>query len=164
MGIMNELADRLERAVIEGEAAFNAAQATGNPDELARMYVRVDEEYDRLDKARKAMYALLERVSRYMIPEMLQERKIRSLTLEDIKKRVGVSTRISCSIIPERKASAFDWLRDPTQQAEALIQETVNAGTLSSYAKQRVEELGMDMPEDMFKMSSMQLTSVTKVK
>jgi hypothetical protein len=164
MGIMIELAERLERAVAEGEIAFEEVRATGNPDDAARLYVRVEEEYDRLDKARKAMYALLERVSRGIIPEMMLERKLRSITLDDIKRRVGVSTRISCSIIPEQKAPAFDWLRDPAQDAGALIQETVNSGTLSSYAKQRIEELGMEMPEGMFKMSSLQYTSVTKIK
>jgi hypothetical protein len=164
MGILEELAVRLERAVIEGQEAFDKAHATGNPDDVARLYIRVKDEYERLDEARKAMLAVIERTSRHVIPEMMLERKIRTITLDDIKRRVGVSTRINCAIIPEKKAEAFDWLRDPQQQAAELIQETVNSGTLSSFARQRVEDLGLEMPDDKFKMSSMQLTSVTKVK
>jgi len=164
MGKVNAIAEHLEQAVIEGQAYFDALKKSGNSLDVIREYVRVDEEYERLDKARKALYALLEGISRNVIPEMLQEQQMRTVSLEDIKRRITVSTRISCSILPEKKLDAYNWLRDPQQDAGALIQETVNAGTLSSFAKQRMEELGLEMPEGLFKMSSMQYTSVTKIK
>lgn len=158
--LLEQIADLMEQAVVKGNAAFDAAKK-GAPEDLIRLYVATDESYDRLDKARKELYAMLEGVSRNYIPEVLAERQIKTISLDDIKRRITVAVRISASIVPDNKALAFQWLRD--NKADALIQETVNAGTLSSFAKQRLEE-GYELPEELFKMNTMQYTSVTKIK
>jgi hypothetical protein len=160
MGTLAIIAEQLENAVLAAQTRFETAKK-GEPDAMIRLYVAADEEYDRLDKARKAMGALLEGVSRNFIPELMAERSIKTISLDDIKRRISVSTRISASIVPDQKAMAFNWLRE--HGAAELIQSTVNAGTLSSFAKERIEE-GFDLPGDLFKMSSMQYTSVTKLK
>lgn len=159
MASIAQIAEALEGAVSNAQAAFNDLKK-GDPDEMIRVFVRVGEDYERLDAARKALNALLEGVSRNYIPELLEERSIKTISLDDIKKRITVSLRISCSITDKDKG--FQWLRE--NDAGSLIQPTVNAGTLSSFAKQYMEEKGKELPADIFKMSSMKYTSVTKIK
>lgn len=162
MASLMQIAEALAEANRNASQAFDAAKS-GDPGDMIRLFVRVKEGYDEIEAARKNLNALLESASRHMIPEIMMEKQIKTLSLEDIRKRVTVSTRINASIIPDTKEKAYEWLRHPQQDAGALIQETVNAGTLSSYAKSLMTDQGKELPPEYFKVSSMQFTSVTKI-
>lgn len=133
---------------------------SGDMTEFLRMYYRVTEQYELLDGARKELNAMLEGVSRNYIPEIVLEKQVKTITLEDIKRRFTVATRISCSLLD--KDRGFQWLRE--NNAGDLIQPTVNSSALSSYAKNYIETTGKDLPPALFKISTMNYTSVTKVK
>lgn len=116
------------------------------------------EQYEVLDDIRKEIGKLFELMSRGTIPEMMRANDSKTLTIESIRRRFTISKRYSCSIIPEAREQAYEILRP-----EGLVTETVNASTLSSFAKKRMEDEGLEMDPAMFKVSIMDITSATKV-
>lgn len=127
------------------------------PDAL-RFYKSVKDEYELFEIERKKIGQMLEDLSRTTIPDMMDEQGVKTITLEDIGYRFTVAQRWSCSMLD--KDAGIQWLKD--NGAAPLVFETVNAQTLASYAKQRVEDEGFDLPVDIFKTGTMNYTSVTK--
>jgi hypothetical protein len=136
------------------------AVRAGNLGDALRFYADLKTKYELLDEQRKRIYEQIETVSRKTIPEMMEEQGIKTITLDDIGYRFTVQQRFSVSM-PDKDAGMI-WLRK--NGLENLIQETVNAGTLTAAAKKRVEQDGLDMPPELFNMSYMAITSMTKVK
>jgi hypothetical protein len=60
----------------------------------------------------------------------------------------------------DMKEIGIEWLR--SNNAEDLIQETVNSQSLSRFAKDLIEE-GRELPEDIFNVAIIPNTSRTKV-
>lgn len=131
---------------------------SGLQDALSGWYL-TREEYEALDEVRKNIGKLLEEMSRTALPEMMRENKTKTITLENLRRRFTVSQRYSCSMLDKEKGAL--WLRETGNAA--IITETVNASTLSAFAKKRITEEGLEMPEDIFKVSIMDLISATKV-
>jgi hypothetical protein len=129
------------------------------PDAL-RFWKLISDQYDELDKQRKRVYQAIEDMSRKTIPEMMEEQGIKTITLEDIGYRFTVAQRYSCSM-PDKEAG-MAWLK--ANGLGDLIQPTVNAQTLSSAAKKRLEDDGLEMPTDLFNTSWMAYTSATKAR
>ena len=127
-------------------------------------YYFLEDAYDALDEARKAIYKQVEDLKNRALPELMADKKAKTLTLEipgvERARRFTTNRRLSASILPDRKAEGYAYLRE--NGAENLIQETVNSSSLSSYAKQMIEEQGMDLPDDTFKLSTMTYISITK--
>ena len=121
-------------------------------------YQRLNEEYDALDSERKKIGAMIEEMSRQIIPEMMSEEGIKTITIEEVGRRFTVANRISASM-PD-KEGGMAWLRENGH--EDLIQETVNSSSLSSFAKSYMEDAGMDLPEGLFKISTLRYVSSTK--
>lgn len=128
--------------------------------DVLRWYYQMKKEYDEFDEQRKRVYEALEDLSRKVIPEMMAEEGVKTITLEDIRIRFTVSQRFTCSM-PD-KEGGMNWLRE--NGLGDLIQETVNSGTLSSAAKKRIEEDGLEMPALFFNTSTSAFTSATAVK
>lgn len=125
-----------------------------------RFYKTLKDEYEALDEQRKKIGEMLEGLSRNSIPDMMAEEDVRTVTLDDVGYRFTVSQRVSCSMVD--KDGAIDWLKANDQGA--IVIETVNSGTLASFAKSYVEDKGADLPVEFFKMSTMAFTSVTKAR
>lgn len=137
------------------------AMRRGELTDACRGYKALDDAYDWFDTERKKIYASIEEVSRQIIPEMLDENDVSNITLdygEGLKYRFGKNQRLSCSM-PD-KEGGMDWLRE--NGGAGLIQLTVNASSLSSFAKDYAKEKGMDLPPEHFRLSTMVYTSVTK--
>lgn len=131
--------------------------------EALRWWKLVAERYDELDAQRKRINAVLENLSRVTLPEMMQEAGVKTVTVENLNGanyRFTVSQRFSCSM-PD-KEQGMNWLRE--NNLGDLIQETVNAQTLSSAIKKMIEDEGREPPEDLFKQSYMNYTSATKAR
>lgn len=129
------------------------------PDAL-RFWKKIGDQYDALDKQRKRIYQSIEDMSRIVIPEMMGEQDIKTITLDDLGFRFTVAQRYSCSM-PDKELG-MAWLKD--NGLGDLIQPTVNAQTLSSAAKKRLEDEGLEMPTELFTTSYMAYTSATKAK
>lgn len=133
----------------------------GRLGDACRYFKELSDAYAVLDDQRKKVYNQVELLSRNIIPEMMEEEDATTITLEfedGTKYRFTKNRRTSCSIVD--KDGAYKWLRETGN--EAIIVETVNASTLSSFAKHYVEDEGKDLPADFFKQSSLIYTSVTK--
>ena len=73
---------------------------------------------------------------------------------------VGLNRRWSCSILDKPKG--YKYLRDNGQGG--MITETVNAMTLGAWAKDEVEERGVEPPDDVFKTSIARYVSLRRSK
>jgi len=124
---------------------------------LIRHFADMREVMDRIKTAREALQEMTDALSAVHVPDIMREVGIKTINVEGVG-RVTVSHRYSCSILDKPKG--FEWLRD--NDAGALVQETVNSSALASYAKRRLEEDGIDMPPDIFKVGTNPYTSITK--
>ena len=90
-----------------------------------------------------------------IIPTLFTNQGVKTITLPEIG-RVTINVRWSASML--NKEAGMQWLRDTGN--EGLIITTVNAGTLSSFAK--AETLaGKPLPSDLFKVGTAQHVSIT---
>lgn len=129
----------------------------GKLEDACRIYYYVTEKYDELDETRKKIGAQLEHMSREVIPGVMEERGVRNITLDDVQRQFSKSLRVTASMAD--KEAGIKWLKE--NGFGDLIQATVNSSTLSSFAKQYVEDYQKDLP-DCFKMNAMTITSVRK--
>ena len=120
-------------------------------------YAKFREFTAKIKEAREALDEMEMRLSREYVPDVMELNNIRTTTIEGVG-RVSITHRWSCSMLD--KQAGIEWLRD--NDAASLIQETVNSMTLASFAKSKVEDEGKDLPDDIFKVSTMRYTSITK--
>lgn len=129
----------------------------GKLEDACRYYFLISEQYEALDETRKKIGAQLDFMSREVIPEIMSERGVRNITLDDVQRQFSKSVRVSASMAD--KGAALDWLSD--NGFGDLIQQSVNSSSLSSFAKQYIEETQKDLP-DCFKISTMTVTQMRK--
>ena len=87
---------------------------------------------------------------------MFSNQNVKTIKLDDVG-RVTVNVRWTASMLD--KTRGMEWLR--TSGNEGLIQETVNAMTLASFAK--TETLaGKPLPDYLFNVGTAQHMSITK--
>lgn len=143
------------------EAQLAAALKAG-PVQLARAFVVLHRLNERLlseDKALKPLKALWGDYKNVKVPEAFEQAGVPNVPLDE-GFRVGIAIRTVASIVPGKKGDAFAWLL--ANDARDLIQETVNASALSAFAKQKGEK-NEDLPADIFNVTLMSNTSVTKI-
>lgn len=139
-----------------------AAAFKAGPVQLARAFVVLHRLNERLlseDKALKPLKALWKDYKESKVPEAFEQAGVPNVPLDE-GFRVGIAIRTVASVIPGKKDDAFAWLE--ANDARDLIQSTINASTLSAYAKQRGEK-NEDLPADIFNVVLMPNTSVTKI-
>lgn len=112
---------------------------------------------DKAKTIREALYEIEDNLSRTAIPDLFSKQQIKTINIEGIG-RVTVSHKFSASILD--KPRGYDYLR--ANNAGDLIQPTVNSSALSSYARKRLEDDGIDLPPDIFKVGTTPYTSITK--
>ncbi len=126
-----------------------------------RFWYELKQLYEALDEVRKALGAKIEALNRNTLPEMFDEEDVKSMKVEldgGLTIRFTKSQRTSCSM-PD-KEGGMQWLRENGH--EGLIQETVNASTLSAFASSYIVDTGKDLPPELFRFSTMNLISATK--
>lgn len=158
--------------------------------EIAESFVVVKGSAETLHEAIKNLNKLKEHISYTKLPEAFFEEEIKTLTTESgyritISSRMSVTfqqvevdrdwladqpwaeefvTRISNQpdLRVTGKMAGYEWLK--AHDMGALIQETVNASSLSSAIKELIEEEGKDPPDQIFSVKPAPFASVTKVK
>lgn len=159
---MNETIRVAAAALTEFVDIFRAQVAELRKTELQKALTTwdtTDGEYEALDKLRKELYALLQELNTGILPEMMKEHGVKTISLENVNKRFTVNHRISCSMLD--KEAGFEWLKSTGNNA--LIQPTVNAQTLGAFAKRRIQDEGKEMPVEIFKVSTSYHMSATKL-
>ena len=103
-----------------------------------------------------ALQKLVDSLSYEILPTMMGNQNVKTINIENVG-RVSVNVRWSATML--NKEAGMQWLRDTGN--DGLIIATVNAGTLSSFAK--TETLaGKPLPSDIFKVGTAQHISITK--
>jgi hypothetical protein len=130
-----------------------------------RDHIAVIKHYDKLrlvtaqiKESREALAKIEEQMSRELVPEVMREHNIKTITIEGVG-RVSLSNRWSASMAD--KTDGMEWLRNNGHGG--VIQETVNAQTLAALAKELNSE-GVELPAPTFTTNIMTYTSITKVK
>lgn len=126
--------------------------------DLAEDFFHLKTLYAELDKAATAISSNLERINKGILPKKLQEQDLDMIRVPDIGRSFSLRTNYSASMI-DREA-AMEWLR--TTGNEALIQETVNAGTLASFCRNMILNEGTEPPADLIKVSTYDSISIVK--
>ena len=159
VGYLHSIAHQMEEMLKEAEEEERLLKATTDLPLVLRKFKEIRDANERLEVSRKKFNTFLDFFSRNIIPDMMQEQGVKTISLDDIGYRFTVSVKMNASMAD--KAAGMNWLRD--EGHGDLIQETVNASSLSAFAKSYIEETGKDLPADLFKLSNLRYTSVTKL-
>lgn len=120
-------------------------------------YVAVREAVKQIKTAREALDDIEDQLSKQQIPDIMRAAGVKNVKLEGIG-TVGISHRFSCSMID--KDAGFQYLRDNGHGG--LITETVNSSSLSAFAKSLLEDDGVELPPEVFKVGTQAYTSIRK--
>lgn len=154
---LQPIVDDLRRAGTSIQQETDRAVAAKDHVALIRHFDKVRNITEQIKEAREALDQIETRLSREYVPEAMREAGVRTITVEGVG-RVSVSQRWSASILD--KELGHKWLQDNGHGG--LIIPTVNASSLSAFAKNLIEEEGKELPEDLFKTGRLTYTSITK--
>lgn len=165
-----QIIDTITKATADIDAAAKHLEAVvlslengaPSPSEAATVMWQVSVAYDALDIARKMIYAQDDKLNKFIVPTVLQKNDIDSIRIPALARSFYITPKYSASFVPEQKDNAFQWLRD--NGLSALIQETVNAGTLTTAIKDRIVNEGKDVPEELINFRTYNITGSSKYK
>ena len=112
-----------------------------------------------VEEVKKMTSKAVQVLSVSVLPQKFQEEGVSTLTMKELGARFTVNTRITASM--SDKEQAMEWLRE--QGFGDIIIPTINSSTLSKFAAEYTVEKGQDLPEGLFKISTIQHMSRTKV-
>lgn len=157
----------LEELVVETKKVADVAEEflgslkddkSKKPADVARHYWYVKTNYEEAKKHLTRVYHVLDALDKNVLPELMEEHDMDMIRIPDLGRSFSIRQMMTASMLDKERA--FQWLRDNGN--EDLIQETVNAGTLSSFIKSMIVDEGIDPPEDVFKVSTYKKTNSTK--
>lgn len=167
----DETADYLGKVVnglVKVAAAVRADtdEVVGTGDHIAiiKHYNQIRIAAEQIKEAREAINDINDSLSKTIIPDVVANLKERTgekppFNIEGVG-RVTVSYRFSCTM-PDKEVG-INWLKDNGHGG--LVQETVNSSTLSAFAKDMLENEGVELPPDVFKVGTSPYTSITKAR
>lgn len=136
-----------------------ATEKGGRSPDLIALYRRLYDAEEQIKEATKALTAQKELFKYKLLPEAFEREQISTLTTAE-RDRVTISTTVRASIPAPQRQAAYAALRESGNGD--LIQETVNASTLSAWVKAEMEEL-RPIPE-MIKVDTVDAASLTRGK
>ena len=126
--------------------------------EMAVFFHELKEQYERLDKARKRIYAVVDAYSKHHLPMKFDAAGLDMVRIPEIGRSFYPTTKYSAKVADREKLMA--WLRENGE--ESLITETVNAGTLAAHLKTKMLDEGIEAPEDVAELTTYQTTGSSK--
>lgn len=161
--IASELGRITERLIQAGKALEEweedaRADGTIKPSTLGLALFQTSTIYEELDKAAKKVYHFKDALNKFHIPERLRAYNMDGMRIPEIARSFSIVEKTSASFLD--KDAGLDWLRS-IEQGD-MIQETVNAGTLSAFIRNMILEQGIDPPDDIVKVSTYSTTSMVK--
>jgi hypothetical protein len=112
---------------------------------------------DSLQAQMSSLQSHIKLLSTQILPTMFTNQDVKTIHVTGVG-RVTINIKWSASMTD--KEAGMDWLR--TTGNDGLIIETVNAQTLTAFAKEEMLR-GKPLPEAIFKISTAPYTSVTEV-
>jgi hypothetical protein len=151
MAAISKLIPVLEKQLTASKKTKNAIRAAQAFCVFHRLMTVIE---DRI----KPLNLLFERYKMFDMPELMEHSGVTSVPL-DVGYRVTVSYTTRASVRPEEKAAAYAWLQ---KNHPDLLIETVNASTLSAFAREQMKEHNKELPQKLFNVQDVPNTSVTK--
>lgn len=136
------------------------ALKTGALSDALTYFLALKEAYAKMDTARKRVYKGLDCLNKSVVPDMFERDNTDKVQIPSVAKSFYPIVKTSVSMVD--KEDAMDWLI--AQGDGHLISRTVNAGTLSSYARDRALDKGVDLPEDMFRTNNYKVIGISSYK
>lgn len=140
---LNDLIDNVIEGAVEAAEAMDLTSAV-------KVYWRLKQEYEALDKARKRLYALQDKMDKFVLPKKFDDADLDLVRIPDLERSFYPQTKYSAKTLDKEKL--MEWLRDLGQGE--LISETVNASTLAGFLKERMLEEGIDPPEEIVQLTN----------
>lgn len=128
------------------------------PATLGLALFRIAELYDAADRQVKRLYHFKDFLNKNLVPDRMRTYGMDGFRVPEIARSFSIVEKTSASFID--KDAGLEWLREIGQGD--MIQETVNAGTLSSFCRNMLLEEGREPPEGVVKMTTYDTTSVVK--
>jgi len=129
--------------------------------EIMTKYMKLLEFIEDIKQIKSELEALKGSLSYTLIPEYMDERKMKTVTIDELGVRVSTTSSISAKVASGMKDEAFAYLEKIGHGDE--ITRTINASTLSRIAREMMEE-NKELPEEIFNTDAKRNISVTKVK
>jgi hypothetical protein len=139
--------------------AFDEAK-TAKTASLLVGFNRIFTFHDKISKLTKSVNAAKVMLKEKTIPERFESEDLKTITLDKIGFRFTVSSQLRASIKKDKKAEAYEWLRE--NGLGDIIQETVNSSTLSALAKDLLSQ-AKELDDELFNSQYYDNTSMTKV-
>jgi hypothetical protein len=159
----SNLSERIRETSEEVELLVSSLPDTikeaGTLANMCALYDAIRNLDDQIEEVGKAMSKALQLLSVTILPQRFQEEGVSTLTMKELGARFTVNTRITASMTDKERA--MEWLRE--EGHGDIIVPTVNSSTLSKFASEYVLEQGQDLPAELFKLSTIQHMSRTKV-
>ncbi len=129
----------------------------------ATALVGIEPAHKAIDDTNKKLGVWVNNYRVVIIPERFVAEQIKTVTLlvGNTSYRFSISQLYRASVVEGMKDKAIAWFKK--NKYSDIVQETINASTLSAFAKNYVTEQGKDLPDDIFKVAQVPSTSVTKV-
>ena len=146
---LEQLAEAVEATAAVIEKAVEEAENQSLVDAV-KVYWRLKSGYDALDKARKKIYALSDKMDKFIIPSKFEADDLDLIRIPELARSFYPQTKYSAKVADKEKLA--EWLREIGQ--DALITETVNSSTLAGFLKERLLEEGIDPPEEFVQLTT----------
>lgn len=118
----------------------------------------IKERYETLDKQLKVLYHFADGLNKSALPRRMMDLDVSGFRVPEIARSFSIVEKTSASFLDKEKG--LKWLRSIGQGD--MIQETVNAQTLSTFCRNMLLEEGRDPPAEIIKTSIYNTTSMTK--
>lgn len=147
-----------EIAALEEMGNRAADDSTIETSEVAKMLFDVIAAHAALDRAAKRLYHVKDKLEKHTMPTRMDAMGVDMIRVPEIARSFSRQPKMSASFVDKEKG--FQWLRDIGMGD--VIQETVNAGTLTAFVRNMMLEEGIDPPEDVVKVSQYYSTGINK--
>lgn len=145
---LNKLADKIGGVIDDAKDLKDAV----------RIYQKLKEDYEALDKARKRVYHQKDRLEKHVLPEMFDKAGTEMHRDRDLKRSFYPVTKYGARMLDKEGGKA--WLRK--NNGGDLITETVNAGSLSAFLQEMIREQAIEPPADLIEITSYKTTGSSK--
>ena len=128
--------------------------------DIAKRYWRMKNMHDALKKQVTRLYHIVNSLDKGIFPAQLEKRDLDMVRVPELERSFSIRTNTSASMID--RDAGMKWLRENGHGD--LIQDTVNAGTLASFARNLQIEHGIDLPDEIFKVTTFNSMGSAKYK
>lgn len=145
--------EKLENSV---QAVYDNESATAADAAVALFHTR--EAYDALDAQRKRLYHQKDFLEKGIVPSKMEKEGVDMVRVPELARSFSLQQKMSASFVDKEKG--FEWLRSIGQ--EDIIQETVNASTLTAFCRNLIIEEGIEPPIEVVRVNTYNTTGVSK--